>query len=158
MSIQTFDEFLNPTSHPSDSIFVHFDLEDSSPTDKVEAHRIFNTSSNTTLFFFQQEILKVGMHLLYVSNQDDKGIGSSPFSFKVVSNGSGESSVSQEIIGGIVGGFLFVLILVAIKFWQHQTKAEARISEEKQRAEEQAERAKRLSAKNHKLSESLKKG
>ena len=84
MSIQTFDKFLNPTNHSSDSIFAHLELEGSLDKIEVMGNRVHDSSSNSTIFLFQQHITKAGRHLLHTTNQDGAKIGSSPFSFTVV--------------------------------------------------------------------------
>ena len=83
MSIQTFDEFLNPTNHPSDSISTHLELEGSLDKIEVMGNKVYDSASNSTIFLFQQHITKAGRHLLHTTNQDGAKIGSSPFSFTV---------------------------------------------------------------------------
>ena len=46
-------------------------------------NRVYDSASNSTIFFFQQQITKAGRHLLHTTNQDGAKIGSSPFSFTV---------------------------------------------------------------------------
>ena len=84
MSIQTFDEFLNPTNHPSDSISTHLELENSQSKTEVMGNWVYDSASNSTIFLFQQHVIKAGRYLLHTANQDGAKIDSSPFSFTVV--------------------------------------------------------------------------
>ena len=68
-----------------------------------------------------------------------------------------DGNISPDAIGGIVGGFFFVLILAAIKFWQHKKKSSAKIAEANRRLHEEAERANLLLERNAQLNESLRK-